>query len=99
MKRLQILRPLYLDDYLKKQKITLLKHFNKLKKAPHTFGYSIAQSAVYSSMIEGNNLDLDSYLKIEASGMDKKNKSFVEIEDLKKAYLFAKSNPISLAYV
>ena len=96
MKRLQILRPLYLDDYLQKQKITLLKQFNKIKKDKVFFGYSVEQSAVYSSMIEGNKLDFDSYLKIAYSGMDKKNKSFVEIEDLKKAYLFAQGNSINL---
>lgn len=85
MKRLQLLKPLYFDDYQKKQPITILKHFNKIKRNEISFGYAIESSAVYSSMIEGNNMDLDSYLKILHSGMDKKNKSYVEIGDLKDA--------------
>lgn len=96
MKRLQLLKPLYFDDYQKKQPITILKHFNKIKRNEISFGYAIESSAVYSSMIEGNNMDLDSYLKILHSGMDKKNKSYVEIGDLKDAYLFAKNNKITL---
>ena len=96
MNKLELLRPSFIDDYLKNQKITLVKHFNKIKKNPTSFGYSIESSAVYSSMIEGNIIDFDTYLKYVYSGMNNKSKSFTEIEDLKLAYLFAKSNPISL---
>ncbi len=96
MKRLQLLEPLYFDDYRKKQSITLLKHFNKLKRNEMNFGYTLESSAVYSSMIEGNNMDLDSYLKIHHSGMDKKNKSYIEIQDLKDAYVFAKTSKITV---
>ena len=99
MKRLQILKPLYFDDYQKKQPITIIKHFNKIKKNEISFGYTFESSAVFSSMIEGNTMDLDSYLKIHHSGMDKKNKSYIEIQDLKDAYVFAKSKKISISNV
>jgi Fic family protein len=96
MKRLELLRPLYFDDYQKKQPITLLKHFNKIKKQPLNFGYALENSVVFSSMIEGNRIDIDTYLKYFHSGMNTKSKSYLEIEDLKQAYIFAKSNKISL---
>ena len=99
MKQLQILKPLYFDDYQKKQLITILKHFNKLKRNEINFGYALESSAVYSSMIEGNNMDLDSYLKIHHSGMDKKNKSYIEIQDLTDAYVFAKTNKITVSNI
>ena len=95
MTRLKLLRPLFFDDYLKNQKITLVKHFNKIKKNQAAFEYAIESSAVYSSMIEGNLIDFDTYLKYAYSGMNNKSKSFKEIEDLKQAYVFAKSNPIT----
>lgn len=95
MNRLELLQPLFFDDYLKNQKITLVKHFNKIKKNQIPFGYSIESSAVYSSMIEGNIMDFDTYLKYAHSGMNNKSKSFTEIEDLKNAYLFAKANTIT----
>jgi Fic family protein len=99
MKRLQILKPLYFDEYQKKQLITVLKHFNKIKRNEISFGYTFESSAVYSSMIEGNTMDLDSYLKIHHSGMDKKNKSYIEIQDLTDAYIFAKTNKISVTNI
>ena len=94
MKRLQLLNQLYFDDYQKQQPITILKHFNKIKRNEINFGYSLESSAIYSSMIEGNNMDLDSYLKIHHSGMDKKNKSYVEIQDLKDAYVLQKTTKL-----
>ena len=99
MKRLQLLKPLYFEDYQKKQPITTLKHFNKIKRNEFSFGYTFESSAVYSSMIEGNTMDLDSYLKIHHSGMDKKNKSYIEIQDLTDAYVFAKTNKISVSNI
>jgi len=92
MTRLKIIKSKYLPFYRKEQPITLTKHFNKLKARPLVngkFGYSIAQSSVFSSMIEGNIIDFDSYLKYSSSGMNTKSKSFIEIEDLKATYEFA----------
>ncbi len=99
METQELLKYIYFEEYLKKQPITIAKHFNKIKKNALSFGYAIESSAVYSSMIEGNTMDLDSYLKNLHSGMDKKNKSFLEIEDLKNAYLFAQKNSITVANV
>ena len=88
-----------IQRYKEQQPITLLKHFNKLKangNSAERFNFYFANSAVYSSMIEGNRIDFDSYLRYTESGMNKKGKSFTEIEDLKSAYGFAKSHTLTL---
>ena len=96
--RLQLIKPTYLDVYRKKQPITLLKHFNKVKEIPievNSFGYWAAYSSVYSSMIEGNNIDFDTYLKFTASGMNINSKPMREIKDLKNAYEFANKHALN----
>jgi Fic family protein len=97
--RTVIINSSYLDLYKKKQPITLVKHFNKIKELPfnkETFGYSASMSSVFSSMIEGNTIDFDTYLKYSASGMNTKSKPFKEIEDLIKAYEFASNSHLNI---
>ncbi len=99
MESLTYLSSKYLQHYLEKQPITLLKHFNKVKPIgvhADNFDFYFSRSAVYSSMIEGNNIDFDSYLKYSHSGMNNTGKSFKEIEDLKTAYRFAKEHKLTL---
>lgn len=98
MDSLKIIQSKYLDVYKKQQPITLSKHFKKLKDRPielNSLTYWAAYASVYSSMIEGNNIDFDTYLKFSKSGMNTNNKSMCEIEDLMKAYEFASSNSIN----
>ena len=98
MERLKYISSKQLERYKETQPITLLKHFNKVKTiAPNSdnFNFYISNSAVYSSMIEGNPIDFDSYLKYANSGMNTTAKSFKEIEDLKLAYTFAKGNKLN----
>ena len=88
----------YLEDYKYKQPISILKHFNKIKESvlnAESFSYYIAKSSVYSSMIEGNPIDFDSYLKYSTSDLNTKSKSFKEIQDLIKAYDFSSKNSIT----
>jgi len=96
--RLSIIKSTYLDRYRQKQPISLLKHFNKLKAIPLTksnFGYSFSKASVYSSMIEGNTIDLDTYLRFATTGMNTKSKSFQEIEDLRAAYCYAQKTALT----
>ena len=89
----------YFEDYQKTQLITISKHFNKLKKialSTENFDFYLSNAVVFSSMIEGNNIDFDSYLKYTTSGMNATGKPFFEIEDLKKSYHFAKENTLSM---
>ena len=99
MERLNFIPSKYFDKYNEKQLITLIKHFNKIKKIGddyENFNFYFSNSAVYSSMIEGNRIDFDSYMKYSYSGMNNTGKSFNEIEDLKKAYNFAKEHKLNL---
>lgn len=97
--RTKLIKPTYLADYKQKQPITLLKHFNKLKKTDNqfNFGYRISDSAVHSSMIEGNPIDFDSFLSYTASGMNTKSKAYKEIKDLISAYDYATENTLNKA--
>lgn len=59
-------------------------------------GYRIQASAVYSSNIEGNTIDVNSYMNsIIAKETFKPRKELQEIEDLIKAYKFAKENELT----
>ncbi len=95
MERLSIIPTSQFAKYEKEQKLTLLKHFNKIKKKNIDFGYIRKAAVVYSSMIEGNPIDLDTYYKYYTSGMNTKTKSFKEITDLEEAYSFAQKHVLN----
>jgi len=97
--RPQLIKSTYLQIYKKKQAVSILKHFYKIKEIsfnPVTFGYAASLSLVFSSKIEGNPIDFDTYLKYAASGMNTKSKSFREIADLIKAYEYAGTSELKL---
>ena len=60
------------------------------------FEYLTKASAVYSSNIEGNSIDLNSYMNYELNKQKfKVGKEIKEIEDLIKAYEFAQNNNLT----
>lgn len=60
------------------------------------FEYLTKSSAVYSSNIEGNSIDLNSYMNYEMNkDKFKVGKEIEEIEDLIEAYGFAQSNKLN----
>jgi Fic family protein len=60
------------------------------------FEYLTKASAVYSSNIEGNSIDLNSYMNYEMNkDKFKVGKEIVEIEDLIEAYEFAQNNRLN----
>ena len=60
------------------------------------FSYLTKVSAVYSSNIEGNTIDLNSYMNYKLSKSKfKPSKEIEEIEDLVKAYEFAQSHKLN----
>ncbi len=83
------------SKYEKEQQITLFKHFSKIKRANIDFGEARKSAVVYSSMIEGNPIDLETYYKYFTSGMNTKTKSFKEISDLESAYVYARDHVIN----
>ncbi len=58
--------------------------------------YSVDSSAVFSSNIEGNNIDLNSYMNQKMVKSKFKNtKDLAEIDNLVKAYNFAQEKPLT----
>ena len=63
---------------------------------PSLLSYQTEASAVYSSNIEGNSIDLNSFMNHKLSkGSAKPNKELEEIENLIAAYQFAQSHPLN----
>ncbi len=73
----------------------LVKYFD-FSDTNGTFDYLTKASAVYSSNIEGNSVDLNSFMNYELSKEKfKTGKEIEEIEDLISAYGFAQSNSLN----
>ncbi|KAA3598422.1 MAG: Fic family protein [Calditrichaeota bacterium] len=93
---------LILDSFLKtyKQKFTskIETDFPKLKLGNERLDldYQTQVSAVFSSNIEGNSIDLNSYFNLKlAEEKFKPKKDFQEIEDLVSAYGFVQKNELN----
>ena len=88
----------YLDKY--KESIgneisILIKNFD-FSENSGGFEYLTKSSAVYSSNIEGNSIDLNSYMNYEMNkDKFKVGKEIEEIEDLIEAYEFAQNNRLN----
>jgi Fic family protein len=89
----------YLDTYSSECKIDWLEVFHKLRsKSSFTaedFEYYIIASSLYSSKIEGNTLDANSFFRNRGNKSFPKKKEVQEIEDLVKAYKFASENNLN----
>lgn len=90
---MKILKDKYLDEYNKKaininEKINNFLLFSK----DFNFDYLIEASSVYSSNIEWNTTDLNSFMNYKIQAKKTKTKDIEEIESLIKAYSFAWSN-------
>jgi len=88
----------YLDAYLQLigKDISALIEAYDFSENKGGFEYLTKSSAVYSSNIEGNSIDLNSYMNYELNkDKFKVGKEIEEIEDLIEAYEFAQSNSLS----
>lgn len=88
----------YLDQYKKAigNKISDLIKDLDFSENRGGFEYMTKSSAVYSSNIEGNSIDLNSYMNYEMNkDKFKVGKEIQEIEDLIEAYEFAQNNKLS----
>lgn len=89
---MKILTEKYLKKYLQNiWEIDFLKLENKLKN--FDFNYLLEASSVYSSNIEWNSIDLNSFMNSKIN--KRKSKDLKEIESLIKAYNFAKDNVLN----
>lgn len=64
-----------------------------------TFSFYTSVSSVYSSKIEGEDIELDSYVKHKRFGIDFRPDYTKKIDDLYDAYTFAKSNELNEANI
>ena len=97
-KKLQILPTDLLDTYFKQVPKTLQITFEALEDAEistDTFSFYVSVSSVYSSKIEGEKIELDSYIKHKKFGIEFLPDYTKKIDDLYNAYTFAKSNELN----
>jgi len=91
----------YIEPYSEALKVDLSKAIKKLntKKAfsKEDFEHYIIASSVFSSRIEGNTLDLNSFMRLRADKKIAKKKEVKEIEDLVEAYQFASAHKLTRA--
>lgn len=74
----------------------LLNKYRQLEDSPlsiDTFNFYTSVSAVFSSKIEGDPIELDSYVKHKRFGIEFLPDYTRKIDDLYNAYQFAKTNP------
>lgn len=93
---LKLLRDKYLEEY--KHRVGKLDSaLEKLKARTKdvTFEFTIESSAVFSSNIEGNPIDLNSWMNGKLLEDKSQPKAHQEIQDLIEAYNYAKSNPLT----
>lgn len=98
-KHLKILTAEYLNEYSTKLNIDWFDVFNQFRTknfySKDDFEYYVQSSATYSSNIEGNSIDIDTYLKNKKFNVKSKPKEMTEIDDLILAYNFAMKNKLS----
>ena len=88
----------YLNEYKESIGIDLSQVFNALDFSDEkiNLGYRIKASAVFSSNIEGNTIDINTYMNsLLGKKQFKAQKQLQEIEDLVRAYEFAKENKLT----
>ena len=98
MQEIVITEKKYLADYHKLigHKIDDLIQSHDFSDRNIELGYATQTSAIYSSNIEGNPLDLNSYMNYQLSKEKfKPTKEVEEIDNLVKAYEFAQSHPLN----
>ena len=94
---MNILEKKYFNQYEKKINIDLAACFSSLKKdsLKIDLGYRTEASAVYSSNIEGNSMDLNSFMNTKTMEQKIKPKEYSEIMELVGAYDFAQENKLT----
>lgn len=94
---MNLLSDKYFELYVEQASPLLESGIKKLQKAEeqNNFNYLLNASAVFSSNIEGNSINLNSFLNLKDDLRFTKPKEIKEINDLIKAYRFAKENPLT----
>ena len=96
---LQLLKEKYFAEYqnqLNRDLTAALPSGETPVFAPDSFGFYTSVASVYSSKIEGEAIDADSYLKHRYMGVQFKPDYTKKTDDLFKAYAFARDKPLTL---
>ncbi len=95
---LQLIPTTLLEEYHRQVPAQLQEKFDALKDAEistDTFSFYTSVSSVYSSKIEGEEIELDSYIKHKKFGIEFLPDYTKKIDDLYDAYTFAKTNDLN----
>ena len=86
-----------LPEYLLsvKDKLTGFENMKDALISTESFSFYTSVSSVFSSKIEGEEIELDSYIKHKNFGIELKPDYTRKIDDLYKAYTFAKENNLT----
>lgn len=99
MKKLKLLTSDYLEKYSSGVNLDLKKIVSGSKKknlfSKNDFQFLLQSSAIYSSNIEGNSIDFDTYLKNKKFKIKSKPKEMAEIDELVDAYNFAVTHTLN----
>lgn len=96
--KLQIISTELLEQYCSQIDNSVQKNFNSLHDSDlsiENFSFYTSVSAVFSSKIEGENIELDSYIKHKRLGAHFLPDYTRKIDDLYDAYLFAQKTKLS----
>lgn len=95
---MNLLQPFLLTEYLEGFPSEAKKQFDLLVDAEistTTFSFYTSVASVFSSKIEGEIIELDSYVKHKKFGIKFQPNYTKKIDDLYNAYSFAKENPLN----
>jgi Fic family protein len=96
--KLQLIYGKLLEPYLQQMPPDLQSKFNGLKDAELStpnFSFYTSVASVFSSKIEGEQIELDSYIKHKRDGLSFQPDYTRKIDDLYGAYLFAQQNNLN----
>jgi Fic family protein len=97
-RKFEILSSSLFDEYSQHVSADFLNQYRELRDSElsiDTFSFYTSVSAVFSSKIEGENIELDSYVKHKRFGVEFLPDYTRKIDDLYQAYQYAQSNPCS----
>ena len=101
--KLKIIPIELLESYLSAvNNLALTHNFNNLKDAEistDSFSFYASVASVFSSKIEGEQIELDSYIKHKKFGIEFLPDYTKKIDDLYSAYIFAKTNVFNKANI
>jgi len=95
---LKIIPTTLLEAYKKSFSTTVQQHFEELRESEisnENFSFYTSVSAVFSSKIEGEDIELDSFIKHKRLGVHYQPDYTRKIDDLYSAYEFAAANALT----